>query len=43
MIYNTKNQNNDTTERQKEEKTCFNSNAGGTLTVECIVNKRCGL
>ena len=26
MIYDTRNQNNDTTESQKEKKTCFNAN-----------------
>ena len=40
MIYNTKNQSNDTTESQKEKKTCFNARAGGKLTVQCIVNKQ---
>ena len=40
MTDNTKNRNNDTTESQKEKKTCFNANAGGKLTVPCIVNKQ---
>ena len=31
MIYNTKNRNNDTTESQKEKKTCFNVHAGGKV------------
>ena len=29
MIYNTRNRSNDTTESQKEKKTCFNAHAGG--------------
>ena len=29
MIYNTRNRNNDTTERKKEKKTCFNAQVGG--------------
>ena len=29
MIYNTRNQNNDTTESQKEKETSFNVHAGG--------------
>ena len=29
MIYNTRNRSNDTTESQKEKKTCFNDHAGG--------------
>ena len=29
MIYNTRNWNKDTTESQKEKKTCFNAHAGG--------------
>ena len=42
MIYNTINQSNDTTERQKEKKICFNANAGGkrNLTLQCIVSKQ---
>ena len=40
MIDNTKNRNNDTTESQKEKKICFNANAGGKLTVQCIVSKQ---
>ena len=40
MIYNTKKQNNDTTDSQKEKKTCFNAHAGGKLTVQCTVNKQ---
>ena len=32
MIYNTRNRNNDTTERQKEKKTCFNAHVGGGET-----------
>ena len=40
MIYNTKNWNNDTTESQKEKKTCCNAHAGGKLTVQCIANKQ---
>ena len=35
MIYNIKNRNTDTS--QKEKKTCFNAHAGGKLTVHCIV------
>ena len=34
MIYNTKNRNNDTTESQREKKTCFNAHTGGKLTVQ---------
>ena len=40
MIYNTKNRNNDTTESQKEKKTCLNAHAGRKLTVQCIANKQ---
>ena len=40
MIYNTENRNNDTTESQKENKTCFDTHAGGKLTVRCIVKKQ---
>ena len=40
MIYNPKNQDNDTTESQKEKKTCFNAHAGGKLTAQFIVNKQ---
>ena len=29
MIYNTRNQSNDTTENQREKATCFNTHAGG--------------
>ena len=29
MIYNTRNQSKDTTESQKEKKTCLNAHAGG--------------
>ena len=39
-IYNTKIRINDTTESQKEKKTCFNAQAGGKLTVQYIVNKQ---
>ena len=39
MIYNTTKRNNDTTESQKEKKTCFNANAGGKVTVQCIVER----
>ena len=38
-MYNTKNQNNDTAESQKEKKTYFNAHAG-KLTVQGIVNKQ---
>ena len=46
MIYNTKNQNNNTTGSQKEKKTCFNAHVGRkcNLTVQFIGSKqiRCG-
>ena len=46
MIYNTRNRSNDTTESEKEKKTCFNAHTEGkrNLTVQCIVSKqiRCG-
>ena len=46
MICNTRNQSNDTTERENEKKTCFNAHAGRklNLTLQCIVSKqiRCG-
>ena len=46
MIYNTRNQSNNTTETQKKKKTCFNAHAGGkwNLAVQCILSKqiRCG-
>ena len=46
MIYNPRNQSNDTTESHKEKKTCFNAHAGGkwNLTVQCKESKqiRCG-
>ena len=42
MIYNTRNRNNDTTESQKEKKTCFDAHAGGkwNLTIQCILSKQ---
>ena len=42
MIYNTRNRNNDTIERQKEKKTCFNVHVGAkrNLTVQYTVNKQ---
>ena len=42
MIYNNRNQSNDTTESQKEKKTCFNAHAGGkrNLTLQCMVRKQ---
>ena len=40
MTYNTKKQNNDTTESQKEKKTCFNAHAGEKVTVQSTVNKQ---
>ena len=33
MIYNTRNRSNDTTESQKEKRTCFNTHAGGVELV----------
>ena len=40
MICNTKNRNNDTTESQKEKKTCFNAHVRGNWTGQCIANKQ---
>ena len=40
MIYDTKNRNNNTTESQKEKKTCLNAHAEGKLTVQAIANKQ---
>ena len=40
ITYNTKKQNNDTTESQKEKKTCFNAHAGEKVTVQSTVNKQ---
>ena len=46
MIYDTRNQSNDTTESQKEKRPCVNAPAEGKrdLTVQCKVSKqiRCG-
>ena len=42
MIYNTRNRSNDTTESQKERRTCFNAQEGKrgggkrNLTAQCI-------
>ena len=42
MMYNTRNPSNNTTESQKENKICFNANAGGkwNLTVQCTLSKQ---
>ena len=40
MIYNTRNRNNDTTESQKEKKTCFNAHAGGKVKLDCPMHSK---